>query len=73
MTPLMYWRDNYLLQLDLDHEPRDMLQQMLETAGFMPTFRLLTTGHLPQATLADFAKGLLNSPAVDPQRISSFN
>ena len=57
----------YLLQLKLDSEPRDMLQNMLETAGFMPTFRLLTAGHLPQATLADFAKGLLNSPAVIPE------
>ena len=26
----------------------------------------LTTGHLPQATLADFAKRLLNRPAVVP-------
>ena len=57
----------YLLQLNLDNEPRDILQQMLETAGFMPTFRLLTTGQLPQATLADFAKGLLNNPAAVPE------
>jgi hypothetical protein len=65
----------YLLQLNLDNEPRDMLQNMLQTAGFMPTFRLLTTGHLPQATLAEFAKGLLNGPAVipdDPRLINAF-
>ena len=37
----------YLLQLDLDHEPRDMLQQMRETAGFMPTFRLLNGSFAP--------------------------
>ena len=57
----------HLLQLNLDTEPRDMLQHMLETAGFMPTLRLLTTGQLPQATLTHFAKGLLNSPAVIPE------
>ena len=57
----------YLLQLDLDIEPRDMLQKMLKTAGLLPTFRLLTTGHLSQATLQEFAKGLLNSPAIIPE------
>lgn len=65
----------YLLQLNLDTEPREMLQHALQTAGFMPTFRLLTTGHLPQATLAEFAKELLNSPAVppeDPRLINAF-
>ena len=56
----------YLLQLDLVSEPRDMLQQLLQSAGIVPTFRLLTTGHLPQATLAEFAKGLLNSAAIIP-------
>jgi len=56
----------FLLQLNLDSEPKSMLQKMLETAGFIPTFRLLTTGHLPQTTLAESAKGLLNSPATIP-------
>jgi hypothetical protein len=43
-----------------------MLQQLLQNAGIVPTFRLLTTGHLPQATLAKFAKGLLNSAVIIP-------
>jgi len=56
----------YLLQLDLDSEPQSMLQNMLQDAGLVSTFRLLTTGHLPQAALAETAKGLLNTPAMTP-------
>lgn len=65
----------YLLELDLNSAPREMLETMLEGAGLVPTFILLTTGRLPQETLANFAKSLLNAPAIPPDQnrlISAF-
>ena len=42
----------------------DPLLRLLREVGLVPTFRLLTTGNIPDAALSAYAEILLNSPAA---------
>ncbi|MEI4485891.1 hypothetical protein V8J36_06780 [Frigidibacter sp. MR17.14] len=50
----------------------DPVREALEWAGLRATFRLLTTGELPAATMAGYAEHLLTEPAVaaDPEALA---
>ena len=56
----------YLLAEQLRREARDPLLKLLEQAGGLAAFRLLTTGHLSEATLESYARFLLTERAPLP-------
>lgn len=54
----------YALAEGLRAETRDPMLDVLEYAGVIATFRLLTSGNLPDGALAGYGEFLLKSPAV---------
>ena len=54
----------YLLAERLRAEDADPLVQLLQWAGLRATFRLLTTGELPQGALTGYAEVLLTTPGA---------
>jgi hypothetical protein len=54
----------YLLAEDVHRAATDPVLALLEEVGLIPTFRLLTTGDLPEAALHDHALRLLSRPAA---------
>jgi hypothetical protein len=53
----------YLLAEDVRRDARDPMLTLLSDAGLMATFRLLTTGDLPEGALHDHAVTLLSRAA----------
>jgi hypothetical protein len=53
----------YLLAEDVRRATSDPMQGLLEEAGLIATFRLLTTGDLPARALEDRARRILGEPA----------
>jgi hypothetical protein len=54
----------YLLAEDVRRDARDPMLTLLSDAGLMATFRLLTTGDLPEGALNDHAVTLLSQDSV---------
>jgi len=54
----------YILAEDLRRDHQDPLADVLQHAGFLATFRLYTTGDLPENALQGFADDLLIAPAT---------
>ncbi|MFW5654978.1 MAG: hypothetical protein ACOCYW_04945 [Roseicyclus sp.] len=54
----------YLLAEDLRRAATDPVHRLLDEVGLLPTFRLLTTGDLPEAALRDHAIHLLSRPVA---------
>ncbi|PID36543.1 MAG: hypothetical protein CR993_04100 [Rhodobacterales bacterium] len=54
----------FLLAEDARAQARDPVAQLLEFTGISGTFRLLTTGHLPGATLDSYTETLLTAAPV---------
>lgn len=55
----------YVLAEDLRREHQDPLADVLLHAGFLATFRLYTTGELPEDALQGFAEDLLIAPTPE--------
>jgi hypothetical protein len=65
----------YLLAEDVRRDATDPVLTLLEEVGLIPTFRLLTTGDLPEAALHDYAVRLLSrtaAPVEDAALIARF-
>lgn len=58
----------YVLAEMLRREARDPMEHLLDEAGLIATFRLLTTGAVKEETLSDYAETLL---AADPDPVSN--
>lgn len=61
----------YVLAEDLRREQHDPLTSLLEAAGFSATFRLLTTGTVPEAARHAYSEQLFirESKAIEPGRL----
>lgn len=55
----------FLLAEDTRRHSKDPLKRLLQQAGTMAAFRLLTTGRLPKETLDSYAETLLTQPSED--------
>lgn len=65
----------YVIAEELRARDTDPLGQLLQSAGSMATFRLLTTGTLPDDVLADYAETLLTrspAPIADQSLVAAF-
>jgi hypothetical protein len=65
----------YLLAEDVRRDARDPMLTLLSDAGLVATFRLLTTGDLPEAALHDHAVALLSrdgAPVPDAALVERF-
>ncbi len=54
----------FIVAEDARQTGRDPLRPVLENAGFLATFRLYTTGRLPQDAIGDYARALGNRPGL---------